>query len=44
MHQGGAAEAFSPQFPESSTGFLLFCEVTNENGKAHFVPLIHYAV
>jgi hypothetical protein len=44
MHQCGAAEAFSRQFPESSPGFLLFCEVTNENDKAQILPLTHYAV
>jgi len=29
MHQGGAAEALPRQFPESSPGLILFCEITN---------------
>ena len=44
MHQGGAAEALPRQFPESSPGFILFCEVTNENAKAHDVSFTHYVV
>jgi hypothetical protein len=36
MHQGGAAEAVSCQFPESSPGFVLLCEVTNQNANAHY--------
>jgi hypothetical protein len=44
MHQGGATEAFLRQFPESSPGFILFCEVTNENADAHYLSFTHYAV
>jgi hypothetical protein len=29
MQQGGAAEALSSQFPESSPGIISFCKVTN---------------
>jgi len=29
MHQGGAAEALPRQFPESSPGLILSCEITN---------------
>jgi hypothetical protein len=44
MHQGGAAEAMPRQFPESSPGFILFCEVPNENTYAHYVSFSRYRV
>jgi hypothetical protein len=44
MHQGGAMEAFLRQFPESPPGFILFCEVTNENANTHYLSFTHYAV
>jgi hypothetical protein len=44
MHQSGATEAFLRQFPESYPGFILFCEVTNENANAHYLSFTHYAV
>jgi len=37
MHQRGAAKALPCQLPESFPGFILFCEVTNENTNAHYV-------
>jgi hypothetical protein len=37
MHQRGAAKALPRQPPESFPGFILFCEVTNENTNAHYV-------
>ena len=44
MHQGGAAEALPRQFPESFPGFILFCEVTNQNANAHYLSFTHYVV
>lgn len=37
MHQGGVAETLPRQFPESCPGFILFCEVTNQNANAHYL-------
>jgi hypothetical protein len=39
MQQCGAAEALPRQFPESSPGFILFCEVTDQNANAHYLVL-----
>jgi hypothetical protein len=44
MHQGGATEAFLRQLPESYPGFILFCEVTDENANIHYLSFTHYAV
>lgn len=38
MQQGGAAEALSSHSPESSPGIISFCEVTNQNANAHYLP------
>jgi hypothetical protein len=43
MHHSGATEAFLRQFPECSPGFILFCEISNENADAHYLPFFHYA-
>jgi hypothetical protein len=37
MHQGGAAKALPGQFPESSPGFIVLCEVTNEGANVHYL-------
>ena len=36
MHEDGAVKALLRQIPEALTGFIFFCEVTNQNAVAHY--------
>jgi hypothetical protein len=43
-YQSCTMEAVLPEFPESSPGFILFREVTDQNANAHYISFTHYVV